>query len=168
MKKSLKVFSLVLLFIIFITGCNIGTKNLTYSGKNFNVTFKVLNKKNYDLVDDKTVNISEKKVLLGNGYRIGIEEDDDISISTYNGDFNKYMNNFKDETDFKEVTYNGLKGFQKYYSAYNRYEIYLPVNEKVCLKLNIYSLENTKEDSLKQMKSKEVQNILNSISIKTK
>ena len=168
MKKRLYVFGLLLVGICFITGCNIGKKSLVYKGNGFNVTFEVINSVAYKMSNSgkDTVTNNEKSAILGDNFKIGIEEDRDISLKIYNGDFNKYMNNFKDEKEFKKVTYNNINGFQKYYGTRGRYEVYLPVNKDVNLKLNIYS--NGKDSLSKVFKSKEVQDILNSIVIKVK
>lgn len=168
MKKCLKIFSLLLVCIIVVSGCSIGTKKVTYKGSSFNVIFEVKNDKKYVLSTDSkdAVNMVEKSVLLGNGYKIGIEENN--LIQSFSGDFNKLKDNFKDEPGFKEVTYGNKDGFQKYYSVYSRYEVYLPVNDKVVLKLNIYSDKNNKDNALKVLNSKEVKDVLNSIKINTK
>lgn len=166
MKKSLYVFGLLLVTICFITGCNIGKKNLVYKGNGFKVNFEVINSIAYKISTNSNdiKSNSESAIIIGDSFKIGIEEDRNISLKIYNGDFNKYMNNFKDEKGFKKVTYNGINGFQKYYRTRDRYEVFLPVNKDVNLKLNIYS--NGKDDVSKVFKSKDVQDILNSIIIK--
>lgn len=174
MKKNLRVIFGVLLIIISIfslTGC-FSRKELKYEGDKFDITFNVKAYNRYTISKDSDARttIEEKKVLLGDGFKIGIEEDLSVSYSENNGDFTKYAEGFKNEPEYLEVTYSGIKGFQKYYKPYNRYEIFLPLdnNDKVSIKLNVYSDKNTKEDLKNIFNSEDVQDILNNIVVTSK
>ena len=174
MKKNIKVIFVILVLFVSIfslTGC-VDRKELKYEGDKFNIIFNIKAYNRYSISKDTSnkTTIEEKGVLLGDGFRICIEEDLSISYPEYNGDFNKYSEWYKDEAEYTEVTYSGIKGFQKYYSGYNRYEVYLPIdnNNKVSIKLNIYSDKNTKKDVQEQFNSKDVQDILNNMVITSK
>ena len=167
MKKGLRILCLLLILVI-ITGCVGGKKNITFKGKKLNATFEILNLRSHKLSNNinDTMSNRERAVIIGSNYKIGIEEDTSISYDKYKGDFNKLSDNFKDQKDYKKVTYNGIDGFQKYYIGYNRYEVYLNVNDKVSLKLNIYADEGKKVKDIYY--SDEMQDILNSVVIKVK
>lgn len=167
MKKGLRILSLLLILVI-VTGCAGGKKNITFKGKKFNATFEILNMRSHKLSTNPNDVMSnrERAIIIGSNYKIGIEEDISISYNKYNGDFNKLSDNFNDQKDYKKVTYNGIEGFQKYYSSHNRYEVYLYVNDKVSLKLNIYADEDKKIKDIYY--SNEIQDILNSVVIEIK
>lgn len=167
-----KLFYLVFLIIctIIITGCEPKREILKHSGKYLSINFKVKKGHSYKISTDRVdfVTSREKAILIGKKFKIGIEEDDNLSLPAYGGDFAKYMKHYSKENEFKKVVFSNIHGFQKYYDYYVRYEVFLPVNDKYVLKLNIYPDDNTPKMAKKAFNSEEVQDILNHISVKEK
>ena len=187
MKKIVKILTFLLLIIsvMGITGCGKNTnkeekvvekeekrKELTFDGKDATITFKVKPSTNYKLsVSQEDLRTTrEIAVLIADNFKIGIEVSNAISFSKYAGSFETYKESYKDNEEYKAVTYNGLNGFIQYYGAYTRYEVYLPIPESTqyLLKLNVYAKEDTKEKAKEVLESEEVQDILNNLVVQVK
>ena len=153
-----------------MTGCENKRENLKYDGKNIDVVFQVNKDCNYKVSTDYNdfITVREKAMLIGKKFKIGIEEDDNLSLPAYEGKFSKFMEHYSNEPEFKKTNYSNINGFQKFDASYIRYEVYIPVNNHFVLKLNIYSNKNTPEATKQYLNSKEVQDILNNVTIKKK
>lgn len=175
MKKIIYI-SLVIIIIaslFVLTGCtNTKTIDLVYKDKsNVQITFKVDEKANYRLSENKDEfrTSRENATLFGDTFNIGVEVYDDLIFDRYNGSFEKYAEEHKDNDEYTEVTFNGMKGYSVYYGSYVRYEVLLPVKDsnKYFVKFTIYSTvdKNSKESVKEQFESEKVRNILNNIEI---
>lgn len=169
MKKILK--ELVLLFVIVfgvlaLTGCGKKLKTVTYNDKSkVSVSLSFEEEKGYELSeskDDLRTSL-EDAVLKGDDFNIAIQVDEYSSNKT----FNDVKNIYKKNNDYKEVTYNEMKGISFYSPSYVRYEVILNVDNKTYVSLHIYNKKspNKEEDVKKIYNSEEVQEILNSVTI---
>ena len=164
MKKALKVFIILILPVLLLTGC-VGDK-LVYEDARVKVTFEVMG--DYKLVMKKEYfrTSREEAMILDSKFKIGIEFNNDLADK--NIKFDKFMNDYKKEKDFKKVKYSDMNGFSIYTPDYLRYEVYLQVNDKLILRLNIYSPNDNKKATTKVLESEEVQDILKHITVKVK
>lgn len=164
MKKALKIFIILILPVLLLTGC-VGDK-LVYEDTNVKVTFEVMG--DYKLVTKKEYfrTSREKAMVLDNKFKIGIEFNNDLVDK--NIKFDKFMKNYNKEQDFKKVEYSDMKGFLFYTPDYLRYEIYLQVNDKLILRLNVYSPNDNKKATTKVLESEEVEEILEHITVEVK
>ena len=168
MKKSIYLLTL-LLVALSLTGCLTKRKTLTVTQDNIKVELHVEEKSKYTLSTELTDFRSSREdaVIKAKDFMIGIDISDEISYPENEKDFNKLKKTYKKEKDFKEVTYSGIKGFQRYNISYIRYEVYLPIkddNTKVVI-INIYSNANKDEITEQIYQSNEIKDILNHISI---
>ena len=156
MKKNIKRIFLIMLIIPFLTACKPG-KQMTYEGKYLDLTFNVKYSSDYRISQDKKdfKTAREEAVIISDNFKIGIEISNELG-KDYNGDFNKFKEQYKEKDDFKTVKYNDIKGFRIYCSQYARYEIYLPIEDKYILRFNIYAFTNNKKSTTKVLKSKDV------------
>ena len=172
MKKKIIYTSLLMLLVLTtMTGCLFEKRNeLKVKEENITVTFKILEKIKYTLSKELKDFKSSREcaMIITKDFKIGVEINKDMSYEKYKGSFEKLKKARSESTEYKEVTYSGIKGFQRYNESYMRYEVYLPIkdNDEQCLQLNIYSTKNRDEATREQYKSKEVQDILNHIKIK--
>ena len=176
MKKFLKLFSvlvIVLLAVTLLTGCGKKEKkeDLTFDGEEGKITFQVKEGSGYKISTNKDDlrSTREQGVLIGNGFKIGIEFSDDYNYF-FESNLDKLKEARKDYDDYKEVKYGGVDGVQYFYGGYNRYEVMLPVanNEKYYLDLTIYGSEDTEESAKAAIANQEVLDILNSIKFEAK
>ena len=174
MKKAIKIIGVLLviiLVVLFITRF-VARKKLKFEDETVSVIFSVKKNNDYTISQERSDlrTSREDAIILGDTFKIGIEIKDDLSLKKYSGDFEKYKEIYKEKEEFKEVTYSGIKGFQRYYEPYIRYEVFLPIegSNKYFVKLDIYSKENTKETAKEQLESSKVKDILNNITIKSK
>jgi len=170
MKRTLYIL-LLLVATILLTGCLVKRKAITITKDNIKADFHVKDSNNYKLSTDiKDFRSSrEDGVINAKDFMIGIDISDEISYTEFKGDFNKLKKAYQKEEDFKEVTYSGLKGFQRYNISYIRYEVYLPIkndNTKVLI-VNIYSNANKDEITKELYQGEEIKDILNHISVST-
>ena len=165
MKKMNKLYklTLVLLGAFLLTGCRhvkqyVNTDDMT-------VTFKAYEK--YDIEYDALYfrNIREEAIIIGPDFKIAFEQPTKIKNEK---EFDKIKKQYKNEEDYKEVKYSGYEGFLFYTPSYIRYEIYLNINDKYMLRLNIYSANDKKEFQTKALNSKEVQYVLKHMKVKFK
>ena len=165
MKKMNKLYklTLVLLGAFLLTGCRhvkqyVNTDDMV-------VRFKAYEK--YDIEYDNLYfrNIREVAMIIGPDFKIGIEQPTSIKNAK---EFDKFKKQYKSEEEFKEVKYSGYEGFMFYTAPYMRYEIYLNINNKHILRLNIYSANDQKEFQTKALNSKEVQYILKHMKVRFK
>ena len=172
MKKFLKVFSIVLLATIILTGCE-KRKEVKFDGEEGKITFNVKEESGCKIsTDKKDLRTSkEQGSLVCKDFKIGIEFNDDLDYF-FDGDFNKLIEKRKsDHKDLKEVTFGDYKGIQYFYGGYNNYEIILQIknNKKYFLSLSVYGKEDTEKAAKTAIKSEEVLDVLNNIvSISTK
>ena len=169
MKKILK--ELVLLFVIVFGVLALITwgkklKTVTYNDKSkVSVSLSFKEEKGYELSESKVdLRTSlEDEVLKDDDFNIAIQVDEYSSNKT----FNDVKNIYKKNNDYKEVTYNEMKGISFYSPSYVRYEVILNVDNKTYVSLHIYSKKspNKEEDVKKIYNSEEVQKILNSVTI---
>ena len=169
-KKIVHSGLLVLIVLTLMTGCFEKRKALEINEDNIYVKLNIMEKIKYtfsqELKDFKSSR--ECGMIINDNFKIGIEINKDMSYEKYKGSFEKLKKGRSESTEFKEVTYSGIKGFQRYNESYMRYEVYLPIkgtNER-CLQLNIYSTLNRDEETRKQYTTKEVQDILNHVKVK--
>ena len=182
MKRISKIFSLIMLLVSLsiVCGCeknNNDTKidknkqqTILYDGNKLKAEFKIDKKidARISTENDDLRTTREKAIIITEDFKIGIEENDDLSFNKYSGDFGKYKKEHKKNTDYKKAKLSDLDAFTQYYGAYIRYEAYLKVDDNYILKLNIYSTKDTEEDVKKQFESQVVQDILNNISVEAK
>ena len=161
----------MLLFVIVfgvltLTGCGKKLKTVTYNDKSkVSVSLSFEEEKGYELSeskDDLRTSL-EDAVLKGDDFNIAIQVDEYSSNKT----FNDVKNIYKKNNDYKEVTYNEMKGISFYSPSYVRYEVILNVDNKTYVSLHIYNKKspNKEEDVKKIYNSEEVQEILNSVTI---
>ena len=172
MKKFLKVFSIVLLAALILTGCE-KRKEVKFDGEEGTITFNVKEDSKCKIsTDEKDLRTPrEQGSLVCKDFKIGIEFNDDLDYF-FDGDFNKLIEKRKsDHKDLKEVTFGDYKGIQYFYGGYNNYEIILQIkdNKKYFLSLSVYGKEDTEKAAKTAIKSEEVLDVLNNIvSISTK
>ena len=184
MKKISKISSLLLIIVTLsiVVGCekkkdssieamkSETVEKISYDGNKLKASFEISKSINAIISTeaDDLRTTREKAIIITDKFKIGIEENDDLSFNKYSGDFGKYKKEHKKNPDYKKVKLSGLDAFTQYYGAYVRYEAYLKVDDKYILKLNIYSTKDTEEDVKKQFESQVVQDILNSIVVEVK
>ena len=167
LKKGFVGLFLVLVAVLLVTGCEPKREALKFDGEEGTLTFNVKANAGYKISTDKKDlrNSREQGVLLGKDFKISIEFDDTFDYF-FNGDFNKLKEKRKDNDDFKEVEYSGIKGFQYFYGGYNSYTIYLPVegDKEHVLVLSVYGKEDKEAAAKEAIKNEEVLDVLNHIS----
>lgn len=165
MRKTNRLYKLtiVLLMAVFLTGCR--RIKQTVNTDDMVVRFKSYEK--YDIQYDNLYfrNIREVAMIIGPDFKIGFEQPTAIKNAK---EFDKFKKQYKKEEDYKEVKYSGYKGFMIYTAAYMRYEIYLNINNKHILRLNIYSANDQKKYQTEALNSKEVQYILKHMKVRFK
>ena len=172
MKKSLKLFSVLLgfaLVISFMTGCE-KREDLTFKGEEGTITFNVPAGKYKISTKDKDKRTSrEQGVLVGDNFKIGIEFSDDYGYF-FKSDFNKMKKAREDYDDLKVVKYSDNKAIQFFNSGYMDYEIMIPVknNKEYYLDLCVHPKKETEKDAKKLINSDEVQDILNHMTFEAK
>lgn len=163
--KKLISMSLLVVALIFITGCE-KREEIKFNGEEGNITFSLKTDKKYRISTDKNDfrTSREEAMLLGNGFKIGIEFDHDYGYF-YKSDWKELIKKRKDNEDFKEVTYSDIKGIQYFYSGYMRYNVILQIkdSQKYCLVLTVYGEKATEEAAKNAINNKEVIDILNHI-----
>ena len=171
--KKYIIYLIIVLITLSATACMKNSKTITYTKDKIEIKLKINDNIKYTLSEDiKDFKSSrEDAMILTDKYHIGIDISNELSYSKYNGNFENLKNSHKEKAqDFKEVTYHKINGFQEYNINYMRYEVYFPIkNDKENIVIcNIYAPE-TKDNMVKEIfQSKEIQNILNSITIKEK
>ena len=162
MKRMSKIL-LVLILSIFLTGCRRNEQSI--NSDNYKIILKTYNKYNfnYDSVNFRTAR--EEVLIEGENFRIGIENP--IKIKNEKA-FKKYQKDYTKKDNYKEVKYSGYKGFMIYTPSYIRYEIYLNIDNKYIMRLNIYSLDHDKKHQTKALNSDDVQDILKHMDVAVK
>jgi len=163
--KKLKILLLLIIPVLLLTGC---TKryDLKYENAKLAITFSPDDE--YEIKEDIKYfrTAREKAIIIGPSFKVGLELND--TLYTEKIKFKEFKKKYKSEEDFKEVEYSGMKGFQFYTPAYLRYEIYLPIDDQIILRLNVYSANDKKKFTTKELESKEVQDLLNHIKVEVK
>ena len=170
--KNLKRLSIVILLLVvipFITGCDKKVE-LKFDGEEGSATFQT--KESYGCKvstnKDDFRTSRDQGVLLCKDFKISIEFDD-ISYFYPKG-FDELKEARKENDEFKEVTYSGIKGIQYFYASYNSYEVILPIkdNKKYVLNLSVYGLKDTEESAKEAIKSEAVDYVLNNVTFDAK
>ncbi len=171
MKKHFKlvaVFAFVLVATIILTGCEPKRTDVTFKGEEGTITFAVKEDSGCKIsTDEKDLRTSrEQGSLVCKNFKIGIEFSDDYGYF-FNSDFKKLKEARSDYDDMKEVTYSGNKAIQYFYGGYNSTEILMPVknNDKYLIDLSVYGKQDTEESGKAAIKSEEVQDVLNNITV---
>lgn len=152
--------------ILFVTGCEPKREALKFDGEEGSLVFNVKEDGGYKLSTDKKDfrNTREQGILIGKDFKISIEFDDTYKYF-FDSDFNKLKEKRKDNQDFKEVEYSGIKGIQYFYGGYNSYTIYLPVegDDEHVLVLSVYGKEDKEKSAKEAIANEEVIDVLNNI-----
>lgn len=177
MKNLLKIIVLLLIIALslaVLTGCGAKKEDkevLTFDGEEGKITFSVKAGSGYKVsTNQEDLRTSrEQGVLIGNGFKIGIEFCDDYKYY-FGSDLNNIKEARKDNDEYKEVKYAGVDGVQYFYGSYNCYEIMLPVpnNEEYYLNLSVYGSEDKEESAKAAIANQEVIDILNSMTFEAK
>lgn len=180
MNRFLKLF-MVLLSLLIISGCTKKDSNdqisnkkqvqeISYDGNKLKATFAISSDMDARISteSDDFRTSREKAIIICENFKIGIEENDDLSFNKYSGDFKKFKKEHKNNKDYKALKISEHDAFVEYYASYMRYEVYIKVSDEYILKLNIYSTKDTYEDAKKQFESQVVTDLLNSIKVEVK
>lgn len=164
--KTLSNISKVLLVIVLalvLTGCR-RTKQYVKS-ENYNIELKTKNQYSvkYESMYFRTAR--EEAMIHGEDFKIGVENP--IKIKNEK-EFNKIKKEYKSKDRFKEVKYSGYKGFQFYTDSYMRNEVYLNINNKYIMRLNVYGRGSNKNKIYKILDSKDVKDILKHMKVSVK
>ncbi len=166
MKNIIKVLILTIIIVPILSVCSLGRKDITFNGDEGKIVFSVKKDGKYKLSTNKNDfrTTREQAVILGDGYKIGIEFDDDFDYF-YKGDFNAVKKAKKKYDEYKEVKYSNLKGIQYFYIGYMRYEIIIPIkdNKKTYLVLTVNGKKNDEKSAKEAIENQDVQDILNHI-----
>ena len=165
-KRSIIGLFLVVAALIFVTGCEPKREALKFKGEEGSLTFNVKADGGYKLSTNKDDfrNSREQGMLIGKDFKISIEFDDSLGYF-FDGDFNQLKEKRKDNDDYKEIEYSGIKGIQYFYGGYNSYTIYLPIegNKEYFLVLSVYGKEDKEAAAKEAIKNEEVLDVLNHI-----
>ena len=169
MKNLMKGFIglfVIAIAVLFVTGCEPKREALKFDGEEGSLIFNVKADGGYKLSTDKKDfrNTREQGMLIGKDFKISIEFDDTFGYF-FDGDFNKLKEKRKDNQDYKEVEYSGIKGIQYFYGGYNSYTIYLPIegNKEYVLVLSVYGKEDKEKAAKEAIANEEVIDVLNHI-----
>lgn len=166
-KKSFIGLFLVVAALVLFTGCEPKREAIKFDGEEGTLTFNVKADGGYKLsTNEKDFrNSREQGMLIGKDFKISIEFDDNFNYF-FDSDFNKLKEKRKDNEDYKEVEYSGIKGIQYFYGGYNSYTIYLPVegDKEHVLVLSVYGKEDKEAAAKEAIENEEVQDVLNHIS----
>ena len=164
-KKLISMSLLVVAAITLVTGCE-KREEVKFEGDEGSITFNLKASKKYKIsTDKKDLRTSrEQAALVGDGFKIGIEFNDDFSYF-FDSEWKKLVEKRKDNEDFKELTYSDIKGLQYFYGGYMCYEIYLPIegSKDYFLVLSVYGKEDNEKSAKEAIKNEEVQDVLNHI-----
>ncbi len=168
MKKYFNLIAVVVMVfaITLLTGCGDKRTELKFEGEEGTIVFNVKEKAGYK-ISTKSEDFRtgrEQAVLIGEGFKIGIEFDSDFSYF-YDSDFSMLKDSRKSYDEFKDVTYSNIKGFQYFYDSYNRYNVILPCGDSkdYVLVLYVYGSEDKEESAKKAIKNEELLDVLNNI-----
>ena len=161
--KNISKVLLVVVLALFLTGCR--KYKQTINSEHYKIDIKTYNEYKFIYDSNYFRNVREEALIDGEGFKIGIENP--IKIKNEK-EFNKFKKDYKDKEDYKEVKYSGYKGFMVYTDSYVRYEIYLNINNKYILRLNIYGHSSKKDNIKEALESKEVKDILKHMKVTVK
>lgn len=181
MKNTIKncLFMAVLLMggILVLSGCGKKMTTLSYTSTDPKATISMSYEEGspYTFIEaekeggDKLRTSSEDAGIVADDFLISFEV---VEYFFSDDTFEKKMEEAKTKEQFTEVKYNGISGFSKYYPSYVRYEVYLPIDEKCYLQVNVYYYKNgewtsaeTDADAKATFESEKVQAILDTIKI---
>ena len=166
LKKGFIGLFVLAIAVLFVTGCEPKREALKFDGEEGSLVFNVKADGGYKIsTDSKDLrNSREQGVLIGKDFKISIEFDDTFGYF-FDGDFNKLKEKRKDNDDFKEVEYSGIKGIQYFYGGYNSYTIYLPIegDKDHVLVLSVYGKEDKEKAAKEAITNEEVLDVLNHI-----
>ena len=168
MKRHFNLLAILALVAsaFLLTGCGVKREELKFEGEEGTIVFNVKKDGGYKIsTDSKDFRTSrEQGILIGNGFKIGIEFDSDFKYY-YDSDFAKLKDQRKTYAEFKEVTYSKVNGFQYFYDSYNRYNIILPCGDskEYFLTLYVYGAKDTEDSAKAAIANEEVLDVLNNI-----
>ena len=118
LKKDFIGLFVLAIAVLFVTGCEPKREALKFDGEEGSLVFNVKADGGYKIsTDSKDLrNSREQGVLIGKDFKISIEFDDTFGYF-FEGNFNKLKEKRKDNDDFKEVEYSGIKGIQYFYGG---------------------------------------------------
>ena len=119
MKKKIVLLAILMALVIpFVTGCEPKREDVTFDGEEGSITFNLKQELGYKISTNKDDfrTSREQAVLIGDGFKIGIEFDDDYGY-VFKGDWDKVVERKKENNDVEEVTYSDIKGIQYFYGG---------------------------------------------------
>lgn len=161
--KTISKLLLIIMFAIALTGCR--KYKQTIDSENYKIDIKVSKKFDFKYKSNYFRTAREEAIISGDKFKIGIENP--IKIKNKK-EFDKFKKEYTKKEDFEEVKYSGYKGFIFFTPSYVRYELYLNIDNKNILRLNIYSRGSKKENIKAALESKDVQDILKHMKVKVK
>lgn len=161
--SSISKLLMVIVLALLLTGCRKFKQII--SSENYKISIKTNNKYTFKYESKYFRTAREEALITGTKFKIGIEHP--MKIKNAN-EFKKFKKDYLKNEDFEEVNYSGYKGFRFYTSKYVRYEIYLNINNKYILRLNIYGNGSKKEKIKEALNSKDVNDILKHMKVKVK
>lgn len=171
-KKVLKLLSIcvVSLCVVFcLDGCAKKLKTVSYTDKKTNIKTSISfdEEANYTLSEDSNDlrTTRENAILLGDDFKISMEYNSLSSGQTM--DYVKDV--YKKYEDYKEITFNEIKGYSMYNASYVRYDVALPASNKVYVVFHVYSNDSkSKKDDVKKLyESEKIKEILNTVKFET-
>lgn len=166
--KNVGLISATALGVVLLAGCGkkLQTTNYEDEETHTSISFKYPEELecNYSTDSKDLRTTAENAIWIFDKYKIAV----DILNIYSNEDFNKIKERRSSNEDYTEVTFNNISGISYYYAPYNRYSVYLPINDKYYADFHVYSTKEgfKKEDVEKVFNSDEMKEILNTIEIK--
>ena len=166
--RNVGLISAIVAGVVLLVGCGkkLQTTNYEDEKTKTSISFKYPEELecNYSTEAKDLRTSSENAIWIFDQYKIAV----DIMTLSSNEDFNKIKEKRSSNEDYTEVTLNKVSGISYYYSPYNRYDVYLPINDKYLADFHIYSTKegSKKEDVEKVFNSDEMKEILNTIELK--
>ena len=166
--RNVGLISAIVAGVVLLVGCGkkLQTTNYEDEKTKTSISFKYPEELecNYSTEAKDLRTSSENAIWIFDKYKIAV----DIMTLSSNEDFNKVKEKRSSSEDYTEVTLNKVSGISYYYAPYNRYNIYLPINDKYYADFHVYSTKEgyKKEDVEKVFNSDEMKEILNTIELK--
>lgn len=165
-KKYLTISLFIIITLSFLTGCAPKREEIKFEGDEGSISFNLKQEGKYKISTKKEDlrTSREQAAILGDGFKIGIEFDDDFGYF-FKGDFKQLKEKRKNNNDYKEVTYSEMNGIQYFYPGYMCYNVILPIegSKDYYLVLTVYGKEDTEKSAKEAIKNEELLDILNHI-----
>lgn len=163
----ISILSIIIIGIIIAAICitpQLLVNNKTLSKGNVNVTVNIPKNFKYE---EENEDVKTAKITKNDGeYTLLLQIDTDTIKYWYNEDFTKYKEDKVKNNSAKEVTINGVTGFEYYDTSTGEYQIILPTKEQSTVKLVVIPVNRFENPTAEQIVNEEdVQNIVNSIKI---